>query len=290
LRHGGFREAIGFATLGNVPADTPSTKHSAVFRFGVYEADLQARELRKQGRQLRLQDQPFAILAMLLERAGTVVTREELRERLWPSDTFVDFDHSLNTAVNKLREVLGDSATRPRFIETLARRGYRFVAEVQADAEPTSGNVPASVPSAPASEHDLPKAHRGLTRSLLALIQIMYLIFYVEALIHWEGVYRVAWPEAGVPIVFIAVLVTAAVGIPLRFYLLSATGFDYSRLGEKFNRMFPGILLLDQLWAVAPFLILNRIGFGIALGATAALLYVPFAERTLVRMAYPKTR
>jgi hypothetical protein len=116
----------------------------------------------------------------------------------------------------------------------------------------------------------------------------MYLIFYVEALIHWEGVYRVAWPEAGVPIVFIAVLVTAAVGIPLRFYLLSATGFDYSRLGEKFSRMFPGILLLDQLWAAAPFLILTRIGFGIALGATAALLYVPFAERTLVRMAYPK--
>ncbi len=284
MRDGGFRDATRFATLGSVPADTPSTKRSTVFRFGVYEADLRARELRKQGRQLRLQDQPFAILAILLERAGTVVTREELRERLWPSDTFVDFDHSLNTAVNKLREVLGDSATRPRFIETLARRGYRFVAEVQAEAEP-AGEVPST--KTPTTEHDLPKAHRGLTRSLLALIQMMYLIFYAEALIHWEGVYRIAWPEAGAPIVFIAVLVTAAVGIPLRCFLLSSVGFDYSRLGEKFNRIFPGVLLLDQLWAAAPFLILGHIGFGIALGATAALLYVPFAERTLVRMAYP---
>ena len=115
----------------------------------------------------------------------------------------------------------------------------------------------------------------------------MYLTFYIEALIHWEGVYRIAWPEAGLPTVFIAVLVTAAVGIPLRCYLLSAVGFDYSRLGKKFQRIFPGVFLLDQLWAIAPFLLLSQIGFGAALGSTAALLYVPFAERTLIRMAYP---
>jgi len=283
----GFPDGSRFATLGSVPADTPSTKHSAVFRFGVFEADLRARELRKQGRQLRVQEQPFVILAVLLERAGTVVSREELRERLWPSDTFVDFDHSLNTAVNKLREVLGDSATKPRFIETLARRGYRFVAAVETESEPVEGNASATVAETPALEHDLPKAHRGLTRSLFALIQVMYLTFYTEALVHWEGVYKISWPDASVPMVFIAVLVTAAVGIPLRCYLLSAVGFDYARLGEKFSRIFLGILLLDQLSAVAPFLILGHIGFGIALGATAALLYVPFAERTLLRMAYP---
>jgi len=272
-----------------VPTDLPSTTHLRVFRFGTFEANLRSRELRKQGRQLRVQDQPFAVLALLLQRAGTVVTREELRERLWPSDTFVDFDHSLNTAVNKLREVLGDSATKPRFIETLARRGYRFVAEVQTEGpiEPSPSLTSGSASPQPAPEHDLPKAHRGLTRTLFALLQLMYLTFYIEALIHWEGLYRIAWPEARLPIVFIAVLVTAAVGIPLRCYLLSAVGFDYSRLGEKFSRIFLGVLLLDQLWAVSPFLILGHIGFGIALGATAALLYVPFAERTLIRMAYP---
>jgi TolB-like protein/Tfp pilus assembly protein PilF len=100
-------------------------------RFGSFELDPCAGELRKQGVKIKLQEQPFQILAMLLEHPGEVVTREQLRTRLWPSDTFVDFDHSLNKAINKLREALGDSAESPRFIETLAKRGYRFVREPQ---------------------------------------------------------------------------------------------------------------------------------------------------------------
>ncbi len=100
-------------------------------RFGSFELDLRAGELRKQGVKLKIQEQPFQILAMLLERPGQVVTREELRTRLWPSDTFVDFDHSLNKAINKLREALGDSADSPRFIETLPKRGYRIIGTVQ---------------------------------------------------------------------------------------------------------------------------------------------------------------
>src|SRR6266852_8579593 len=106
--------------------------NSRIVRFGVFELDLSAGELRKNGVKLRLQEQPFQVLAMLLERAGEVVTREDLRQQLWPSDTFVDFDHSLNTAINKVREALGDSASSPRYVETLARRGYRFIAPVQA--------------------------------------------------------------------------------------------------------------------------------------------------------------
>ena len=97
-------------------------------RFGVYEVDLRSSELRKQGRKIKLQEQPFRILALLLEQRGEVVTREELRKRLWSDDTFVDFDHSLNTAVMRLRESLGDSSDNPRFIETLPRHGYRFIA------------------------------------------------------------------------------------------------------------------------------------------------------------------
>ena len=104
---------------------------SQTVRFGVFELDLRAGELRKQGIKIKLQEQPFQILAMLLEHPGQVVTREELRSRLWPADTFVDFDHSLNKAINKLREALGDSAESPRFIETLAKRGYRFVRDLQ---------------------------------------------------------------------------------------------------------------------------------------------------------------
>src|SRR5713226_3879390 len=107
-------------------------------RFASYEVDFRAGELLKNGRRIRLQDQPFQILAMLLEQPGGVVTREELRQRLWPTDTFVDFDHGLNNAINKLRDALNDSADGPRFIETLPRRGYRFIAEVNGQASTAS--------------------------------------------------------------------------------------------------------------------------------------------------------
>src|SRR3954451_8897294 len=105
--------------------------HTRIVRFGVFELDLSTGELRKNGVKVRLQGQPIQVLTVLLERAGDIVTREELRQKLWASDTFVDFDHSLNTAINKVRDALGDSASSPRFVETLARRGYRFIAPVQ---------------------------------------------------------------------------------------------------------------------------------------------------------------
>lgn len=106
----------------------------AIIRFGPFEVDVRARELRKNGARIKLQEQPFHVLTVLLQHSGEVVTRDELRQRIWADDTFVDFDNSLNTSVNKLREALGDSADSPRFIETLPRRGYRFVAPVQGGA------------------------------------------------------------------------------------------------------------------------------------------------------------
>jgi eukaryotic-like serine/threonine-protein kinase len=104
-----------------------------ILRFGTFEVDVRSGELRKQGVRIKLQEQPFHVLIVLLQRPGEVVTREELRNQNWPADTFVDFDNSLNTAINKLREALGDSADNPRFIETLPRRGYRFIAPVSSD-------------------------------------------------------------------------------------------------------------------------------------------------------------
>src|SRR5215471_17471721 len=104
-----------------------------VFRFGLYEADSGSGQLLKQGIHVRLQDQPFRMLILLLERAGEVVTREDLREKLWPQNTFVEFDNGLNVAVKKIRDALGDSAENPRFIETVPRRGYRFIAPVSVE-------------------------------------------------------------------------------------------------------------------------------------------------------------
>ncbi len=120
--------------------DLPSTSPRGT-RFGVFEADLHNRELRKSGVRIKLQDQPFAILALLLENAGQIVTRDQIRQQLWPADTFVDFDHSLNTAINRLREVLGDAADNSRFIETVPRRGYRFVAPIENLHPPNSSLI-----------------------------------------------------------------------------------------------------------------------------------------------------
>src|SRR5580692_9192557 len=124
---------MGGAELGD--RQMPETGRNSIVQFGIFEADLWAGELRRNGSKVRLQEQPFQILAFLLERPGQLVTREELHGRLWPRDTFVDFDHGLNAAIKRLRDALGDSAENPRFVETLARRGYRFVAPVSRTPE-----------------------------------------------------------------------------------------------------------------------------------------------------------
>ena len=284
-----------------------------IARFGIFELDLAAGELRKNGVKLRLQEQPFQVLAVLLEHAGEVVSREDLRQKLWAEQTFVDFDHGLNTAVNKLREVLGDSASSPRYVETLARRGYRFIAPVKEHSgiEVSAAHPHSTTPSPEASppraderrglvrvssgaaglhpQLDVPIPQRGVTRGLFALVQVMYLIFYVSALFRIHAIHNLAdsfLPARGALALVVAVMVTAGAGIPLRCYLTSAIAFDYQQLGQKFGQIFPLILALDQLWAVAPFLLMQKIGLGAAFAATAALLYVPFGERTLIRLAY----
>ena len=143
-----------------------------VLRFGAFEADLQARELRKQGMQIKLQDQPFQVLVLLLEHAGEVVTREQLRQKLWPGDTFVDVDNSVNAAINRLREALADSAESPRYVETLPRRGYRFVAPVTAvstsDRSPGLASVPSDIPQ---RERPVPSKAQGIAKPAVSAVQ-----------------------------------------------------------------------------------------------------------------------
>jgi Tol biopolymer transport system component/DNA-binding winged helix-turn-helix (wHTH) protein len=130
-------------------------RSSGLVRFGVFEADLRSGELRKNGVKIRLPGQPFEVLAMMLERPGEVVTREEIQKRLWPDGTFVDFDHSLNNAINKIREALGDSAESPRFVETRSRRGYRFIAPVERLDLALAGTDPARPASRGSALHPL---------------------------------------------------------------------------------------------------------------------------------------
>ncbi len=258
-------------------------------RFGPYEADVRTAELRKDGARVRLQEQPFQVLAMLLERPGELVTRDALRQRLWPADTFVDFDHSLNTAINKLRDVLGDSAAEPRYIETLARRGYRFVAVVTA-ADQSAATLPAGdgEPMLAAVHDELPRPPRTLPRFLFVLIQLMYLVFYLVALSRLGRIETTHAYLGGsfVGALVIVVLVTGPIGIATRLYWLACVLFDFRGTARQFLRAFPVLAILDELWALAPLLLWTRIGIGLAFAATAALLFLPFAQRNLVRMAY----
>ena len=275
------------------------TDPKPVFRFGVYELDSATGELRKDGLlRPRVQGQPLEVLLHLLARPGDVVTREELRLQLWPIDTFVDYDHSLNTAVNRLREALSDSAENPRFIQTIPRRGYRFIASVQVlgNGVPTptaDSQAPSAAAEAPAEKRsfalsdpaDLPDASRRVVQVLFALIQLMYLSFYVISLARLRWVEPILAQAVPHPKGLLALLlITALIGIPVRLYLLSAVLFGYRGLPVKFLRLFPFVLPLDELWALAPFLLLDQIGLGLALAATAALVYLPFSQRSLMLM------
>jgi len=130
---------------------TRGSQSTDVVRFNTYEVHLRAGELYRAGHKIRLQDQPFRVLAMLLEHPGEVVAREELQKRLWPADTFVDFDHSLNTAIKKLRLALCDDKENPRFIETLPKRGYRFIGTVKQPAKQPSSAPQATPPLSPSN-------------------------------------------------------------------------------------------------------------------------------------------
>jgi cholera toxin transcriptional activator len=281
------------------------------FRFGLFDLDTSTGELHKDGKPLpRIRDQAFRILVLLLETPGNLVTREELRERLWAADTFVDFDHGLNTAINQLRNALGDSAANPRFIQTLPRRGYRFIAPVehighQSALQRGSSKHPQATPAMPSTPsenrersepkasqssflsdaHDLPAVPNIIVRILFSLIQLMYLIFYALSLARLSTLQTIFASQGSLAVFFLVLLiVSAAVGIPIRLYLLAAVGFNYRGLTGKFLKLFPFILPLDELWALAPFLLVQQIGPGLAIAFTAALLYVPFSQRSLLLM------
>src|SRR5260221_8974250 len=142
-----------------------STPLRAIFRFGAFEVDSRTGELRKNGMRIRCQEQPIQVLVALLERPGELFTREELRQRVWPEDTFVDFDHALNTAVKKIRAALNDEADSPRNLETVPRRGYRFIAPVQTEMTPAQGSE-----DIPGENLEVPETHRPLINRRVVLL------------------------------------------------------------------------------------------------------------------------
>ena len=287
------------------------------YRFGVFEVDVRTGELRRQGVRVRLNAQPFQVLVMLLMRPGELLTREEISRELWPQGTFVDYEHGVHSAVNRIREALSDTAASPRFIETLARRGYRFVAPVESIAagetpaapresstsgESTSGESVASPESDPApgtaksrtrilaTAEDLPRTPPAVVQTLFLLFQIMYLGFYVGALSNLAEIEDLLSPLRRAALVFRILIVTAAMLIPVRAFVLCAVLFRAPAVRRKILRLWPFLLFADVLWSLSPFLLLHHIDFGLALACMALLVYSPFAQRSLVLMGAGQPR
>jgi DNA-binding winged helix-turn-helix (wHTH) protein len=272
------------------------------YRFGTFEADAATGELRKQGVRIKLNAQPFQVLLLLLGHPGQLLTREEISRDLWPDGTFVDSEHGVNSAVNRIREALGDTASNPRFIETLARRGYRFVAPVERialneDPSPITteqiATAQAAIPTEPAtnprfrilaSPQELPKASYPVVQTLFILLQCMYLGFYIGALANLAEIADLFSPLPRATQAFAILIVTAAILIPVRAFVLSAALFHAPGAREKFLRIWPFLLVLDELWSLSPFLLLHHINFGLALACATLLVYSPFAQRSLVLM------
>jgi DNA-binding winged helix-turn-helix (wHTH) protein len=290
-------------------------------RFDSFELDLRTGELRKDGRLIKLQDQPIKLLTLLASRAGDLVTRAEIEKALWGDDEFVEFEHGINTAMRKIRDALGDQAEQPRYIETLPRKGYRFLAPVEAIGTTVSHNPPSNAANhvveersgegtqtsqprtqndsrspaalsaaiAPEAEFSLPRAR---ARVLFLVIQAGYLAMYCAALYKMEAVEEAL---GGVLLVSASMaeplaIVTAMCGIAVRLYLISSVGLDHPAAGPKFLRLFPILFLLDTLWAASPLLLARKIGYGLALGSVAALAYLPFSQRTLMSSIYRSSK
>jgi cholera toxin transcriptional activator len=284
------------------------TRPHARYRFGVFEVDSTTGELRRQGVRVKLHSQPFQLLFMLLERPGEVLTREEICRELWSEETFVDYEHGVNSTVNRLREALGDKASNPRFVETLARRGYRFLAQVERippdpvplDKDASDATVTAQLweeaPIFPTetkarfldrllvAPEDLPTSSHAVVQTLFVLLQVMYLGFYVGALANLAEINELFSPLPYATQAFTVLIVTAAVLIPVRIFLLCAVLFHAPGMREKFLKVWRFLLPLDVLWSLAPFLLLHHINYGLALACMTPLVYSPFAQRSLILM------
>jgi DNA-binding winged helix-turn-helix (wHTH) protein len=298
--------AFGYTGLSINMTDAQPARR---YRFGAFEADASTGELRRQGIRVRLHAQPFQLLLMLLDRPGELLTREEISHQLWPDGTFVDYEHGVNSAINRIREALGDTAASPRFVETLARRGYRFAAPVERIVPNGEASVPAPGPaaSAPPAEpadvtadvneeqahplnhilatpDELPKIPYPVVQTLFVLLQLMYLGFYIGALANLAEIEDLLSPLPKPVATIDLLIVTAAILIPVRAFVLCAVLFHAPRVRAKFLRIWPFLLAFDLLWSLSPFLLLHHINFGLALACTALLVYSPFAQRSLILM------
>jgi cholera toxin transcriptional activator len=296
-----------------------------IIRFEDFEIDVRTRELRRNNKPIRLQDLPTRLLILLATRAGELVTREEIERELWGDEHFVDFEHGINTAMRKVREALDENLDNPKFIETLPRKGYRFIASVQPGALDPEGSdssdcrsatkqsaeAPASADSyasgaIESARTEIEQASRGPqgptvaespdfavptapARKLFLITQAGYLAMYCALLFKLDDAGRVLNVLIGLTAAkSIPLLIALAVsGVAIRLFLLTSVGLNHPQAGIKYRRLYPIVLLLDMVWAASPLLLFEKIGMGLAMASLAGLAYLPFSQRILMSSIYP---
>jgi DNA-binding winged helix-turn-helix (wHTH) protein len=284
---------------------SPPQSQPARVRFESFELDCITGELFKGGSRLKLQDQPARLLILLVSRAGILVTRDEIQDALWEDGQFVEFEHAINVAVKKIREALNDDPLKPRMLETLPRKGYRFIATVEPIESPVKSvavesNVVLPLPDvelppqiqARAQANDPDPDEEDLEREfalpatpariLFLGVQLMYLTIYSLALIHMYDIASVLG-AAGVGWLATPLLIGAAGSIPVRLYLIFTVGLRHPAAGMKYRRMLPYLMPWDWIWAASPFLAVHTIGPEWALVLSAVLVYPPISQVILMR-------
>jgi DNA-binding winged helix-turn-helix (wHTH) protein len=264
-------------------------------RFESFELDFGTGELFKNGNRLKLQDQPARLLILLVSRAGTLVTRDEIQGALWEDGQFVEFEHAINVAVKKIREALDDDPLKPRLIETLPRKGYRFIAAIEEDqpsVEPSAvvssivSLQPELKPVEVSADEEMLEREFALpaasARNLFLIVQALYLTVYCLTLINMHDVASVLG-AAGVGWLAAPLLIGAAGSIPVRLYLIFTVGLGHPAAGMKYRRMLPYLMPWDWLWAPSPFLAAPVIGPEWALVLSALLVYPPISQQILMR-------
>ncbi len=272
---------------------------TTVMRFGNFELDCATAELYKDGRRLKLQDQPARLLVLLASRAGTLVTRADIQETLWADGQFVEFEHAINVAVKKIREALDDDPLKPRFIETVPKKGYRFIGAIEVEpaelVQPPQPAPPAPVAGEPATDDEeilerefvLPAAR---ARILFIAVQAVYLTIYGLALLHMHDV-AVVLAETGIPWLAMRWRVGASASIPVGLYLILTVGLGHPAAGMKYRRMLPYLMPWDWVWAPSPFLASSAIGAEWALVMSILLAYPPISQLILMRsIDHPRNR
>lgn len=264
-------------------------------RFDTFELNLHTGELHKQSRRIRLQDQPARLLILLASRPGELVTRDEIHQALWKDGEFVEFEHAVNTAVRKIRVALEDNAEQPRIIETLPKKGYRFIASIESLETMASNSSPqqiiealegATVPRAEKPEDFVLPLSVQRSRHLFLLAQLPYVATYFATFYFWyrlgpylEQTFPVIPSSVSVP----AMQVAALLGFTVRVYLISLVGWGHTGSADQFRRIFPALAVLDGLWAATPLLVEHSLSPVVAWAGLILMGWLIFGQRTLMQ-------